>query len=161
MPGPFCTIIKCLQKRPGLGCRGYWPLSPSISGRIWSKTVQNTPFPFKYDLRCPVGGPFCTVGSCRTVRVWVVVYNLDMCVSKSKHVSIEFGPNQSKISMTVPFYFDFARTILHGSYCQMYNVELSGFDLSYNLDWAFQNQFPSNLVQTSPKYECQSCFVTI
>ena len=59
MPGPFCTayIIKCIamQKRPGLGCRGYWPLSPSISVlntslcRIWSKTVQNgTPFPFKY-----------------------------------------------------------------------------------------------------------------
>ena len=92
MPGPFCTayIIKCIamQKRPGLGCRGYWPLSPSISVlntslcRIWSKTVQNkNPIPVQIRFKMPgpfcMGGPFCTVGSCRTVRVWVFVYNLD------------------------------------------------------------------------------------
>ena len=92
MPGPFCTayIIKCIamQKRPGLGCRGCWPLSPSISVlntslcRIWSKTVQNrNPIPVQIRFKMPgpfcMGGPFCTVGSCRTVRVWVFVYNLD------------------------------------------------------------------------------------
>ena len=123
MPGPFCTayIIKCIamQKRPGLGCRGYWPLSPSISVLntslcwIWSKTVQNrNPIPVQIRFKMPgpfcMGGPFCTVGSCRTVRVWVFVYNLD-CAFQNRSltwVSIEFGPNQSKISMTVPFYLD-------------------------------------------------------
>ena len=98
MPGPFCTayIIKCIamQKRPGLGCRGYWPLSPSISVlntslcRIWSKTVQNrNPIPVQIRFKMPgpfcMGGPFCTVGSCRTVRVWVFVYNLDCAFQKS------------------------------------------------------------------------------
>ena len=124
MPGPFCTayIIKCIamQKRPGLGCRGYWPLSPSISVlntslcRIWSKTVQNrNPIPVQIRFKMPgpfcMGGPFCTVGSCRTVRVWVVVYNLD-CVFQNRYltgVSIGLGPNQFKISMLIPIYYDF------------------------------------------------------
>ena len=92
MPGPFCTayIIKCIamQKRPGLGFRGYWPSFPSISVlntslcRVWSKTVQSrNPIPVQIRFLMPgpfyMGGPFCTVGSCRTVRVWVFVYNLD------------------------------------------------------------------------------------
>ena len=61
MPGPFCTayIMKCIamQKRPDLGCRGYWPLFLSISVlntslcRVWSKT--GTSFPFKYDFWYP------------------------------------------------------------------------------------------------------------
>ena len=92
MPGPLCTayIIKCIamQKRLGLGYRGYWPLSPSTSVlntslcRVWSKTVQNrNPIPVQIRFRMPgpfcMGGPFCTVGSCRTVRVGVSVCNLD------------------------------------------------------------------------------------
>ena len=119
MPGPFCTayIIKCIamQKRRGLGCRGYWPLSPSISVlntslcRIWSKTVQNrNPIPVQIRFKMPgpfcMGGPFCTVGSCRTVRVWVFVYNLDCAFKIGLNMSFHrIWSKPVQISMTVRF----------------------------------------------------------
>ena len=56
---------------------------------------------------------------------------------------------------------------MHGSYCQMYSYAgLFGFDLSSIFQTVLlkigpKHEFPKDLVQTSPKYQCQSRFVTI